>query len=155
MESWGCFGLKKDSQKQMPKIDFSKNGENTYFKTHNRLFFAHFFNRRRIWEPLLVIESLINMICGITSLQGRRWACMQSCRRGHNCSSSSVQVLHSLISYYLPTTQWIVDTLICLASTLFKLCSKLSTESEFYLCWDVTFVKSFAKYALPKTFLAF
>ena len=37
----------------MPKIDFSKKGENTYFKTHNRLFFAYFFNRRPIWEPLL------------------------------------------------------------------------------------------------------
>ena len=31
------FWVKKDSQKQMPKIDFSKKGENTYFKTHNRL----------------------------------------------------------------------------------------------------------------------
>ena len=37
----------------MPKIDFSKTGENTYFKTHNRLFFGYFFNRRPIWEPLL------------------------------------------------------------------------------------------------------
>ena len=46
------FWVKKDSQKQMPKIDFSKKGENTYFKTHNRLFFAYFFNRRPIWEPL-------------------------------------------------------------------------------------------------------
>ena len=59
MESWGCFGLKKDSQKQMPKIDFSKKGENTYFKTHNRLFFAYFFNRRRIWEALSFIFSLL------------------------------------------------------------------------------------------------
>ena len=25
------FWVKKDSQKQMPKIDFSKKGENTYF----------------------------------------------------------------------------------------------------------------------------
>ena len=55
MESWGCFGLKKDSQKQMPKIDFSKKGENTYFKTHNRLFFGYFFNRRPIWEALIYI----------------------------------------------------------------------------------------------------
>ena len=53
MESWGCFGLKKDSQKQMPKIDFSKKGENTYFKTHNRLFFGYFFNRQPIWEALV------------------------------------------------------------------------------------------------------
>ena len=45
--------MKKDSQKQMPKIDFSKKGENTYFKTHNRLFFGYFFNRRPIWEPLV------------------------------------------------------------------------------------------------------
>ena len=37
----------------MPKIDFSKKGENTYFKTHNRLFFGYFFNRRPIWEPLI------------------------------------------------------------------------------------------------------
>ena len=48
------FWVKKDSQKQMPKIDFSKKGENTYFKTHNRLFFAYFFNRRRIWEALVL-----------------------------------------------------------------------------------------------------
>ena len=47
------FWVKKDSQKQMPKIDFSKKGENTYLKTHNRLFFAYFFNRRRIWEALV------------------------------------------------------------------------------------------------------
>ena len=46
------FWIKNDSQKQMPKIDFSKKGETTYFKTHNRLFFGYFFNRRRIWEPL-------------------------------------------------------------------------------------------------------
>ena len=49
------FWVKKDSQKQMPKIDFSKKGENTYFKTHNRLFFGYFFNRRPIWEPLIII----------------------------------------------------------------------------------------------------
>ena len=49
------FWVKKDSQKQMPKIDFSKKGENTYFKTHNRLFFGYFFNRRRIWEALVKI----------------------------------------------------------------------------------------------------
>ena len=30
MEGWGCFGIKKDSQKQMPEIDFSKKGENDY-----------------------------------------------------------------------------------------------------------------------------
>ena len=47
------FWVKKDSQKQMPKIDFSKKGENTYFKTHNRLFFAYFFNRRPIWKALI------------------------------------------------------------------------------------------------------
>ena len=52
------FWVKKDSQKQMPKIDFSKKGENTYFKTHNRLFFAYFFNRRPIWEPLVTIGHL-------------------------------------------------------------------------------------------------
>ena len=46
------FWVKKDSQKQMPKTDFSKKRENTYFKTHNRLFFDYFFNRRRIWEAL-------------------------------------------------------------------------------------------------------
>ena len=46
------FWVKKDSQKQMPKIDFSKKGENTYFKTQNRLFFGYFFNRRPIWEAL-------------------------------------------------------------------------------------------------------
>ena len=38
----------------MPKIDFSQKGENTYFKTHNRLFFGYFFNRRPIWEPLIL-----------------------------------------------------------------------------------------------------
>ena len=48
------FWVKKDSQKQMPKIDFSKKGENTYFKTHNQLFFAYFFNRRPIWAPLFL-----------------------------------------------------------------------------------------------------
>ena len=53
------FWVKKDSQKQMPKIDFSKKGENTYFKTHNRLFFGYFFNRRPIWEPLVNIQFLI------------------------------------------------------------------------------------------------
>ena len=47
------FWVKKDSQKQMPKIDFSKKGENTHFKTHNRLFFGYFFNRRPIWEALV------------------------------------------------------------------------------------------------------
>ena len=45
------FWVKKDSQKQMPKIDFPKKGENTYFKTHNRLKNGYFFNRRPIWEP--------------------------------------------------------------------------------------------------------
>ena len=47
------------SQKQMPKIDFSKKGENTYFKTHNRLFFGYFFNRRPIWEPLLKMAQFL------------------------------------------------------------------------------------------------
>ena len=47
------FWVKKDSQKQMPKIDFSKKGENTYFKTHNRLKNGYFFNRRPIWEALI------------------------------------------------------------------------------------------------------
>ena len=51
------FWVKKDSQKQMPKIDFSKKGENTYFKTHNRLFFGYFFNRQPIWEALLDIHT--------------------------------------------------------------------------------------------------
>ena len=51
------FWVKKDSQKQMPKIDFSKKGENTYFKTHNRLFFGYFFNRRPIWEPLVMGQT--------------------------------------------------------------------------------------------------
>ena len=46
------FWVKKDSQKQMPKIDFSKKGENTYFKTHNRFSNAYFYNRRSIWEAL-------------------------------------------------------------------------------------------------------
>ena len=50
------FWVKKDSQKQMPKIDFSKKGENTYFKTHNRLFFGYFFNRRLIWEALVIMS---------------------------------------------------------------------------------------------------
>ena len=47
------FWVKKDSQKQMLKNDFSKKGENTYFETHNRLKNAYFYNRRPIWEPLL------------------------------------------------------------------------------------------------------
>ena len=58
--------MKKDSQKQMPKIDFSKKGENTYFKTHDRLFFAYFFNRRPIREPLkftLISFMLVEKIC--------------------------------------------------------------------------------------------
>ena len=58
----GMFWVKKDSQKQMPKIDFSKKGENTYFKTHNRLFFGYFFNRRPIWEPLI---TTLYSICTI------------------------------------------------------------------------------------------
>ena len=53
------FWVKKDSQKQMPKIDFSKKGENTYFKTHNRLFFGYFFNRRPIWEALIFTGRLL------------------------------------------------------------------------------------------------
>ena len=55
------FWVKKDSQKQMPKIDFSKKGENTYFKTHNRLFFAYFFNRRRIWEALQITRPFLRI----------------------------------------------------------------------------------------------
>ena len=58
------FWVKKDSQKQMPKIDFSKKGENTYFKTHNRLFFAYFFNRRPIWEPLVNQLLSNDKLCG-------------------------------------------------------------------------------------------
>ena len=50
------FWVKKGSQKQMRKIDFSKKGENTYFKTHNRLFFGYFFNRQPIWEALVGID---------------------------------------------------------------------------------------------------
>ena len=42
------FWIKNDSQKQMPKIDFSKKGENDYFKTQNRFLKAYFFNRRPI-----------------------------------------------------------------------------------------------------------
>ena len=47
------FWVKKDSQKQMPKIDFSKKGENTYFEAHNRFKNAYFYNQRPIWEPLV------------------------------------------------------------------------------------------------------
>ena len=50
------FWIKKDSQKQLPKIDFSKKGENTYFETHNQLKNAYFYNRRPIWEPLIFIK---------------------------------------------------------------------------------------------------
>ena len=51
------FWVKNDSQKQMPKIDFSKKGENTYFKTHNRFKKAYFYNRRPIWEALIIMQK--------------------------------------------------------------------------------------------------
>ena len=134
------------------ELDIINHHPSLTLRFMNIMQFSHFAPLETICYSIIDQHNLWNYKAGGGHVS--MWA-MQSYRRGHNFSSSSVQVLHSLISYYLPTTQWIVDTLICLASTLFKLCSKLSTESEFYLCWDVTFVKSFAKYALPKTFLAF
>ena len=49
------FWIKNDSQKQMPKIDFSKKGENDYFKTQNRFLKAYFFNRRPICSTLVLV----------------------------------------------------------------------------------------------------
>ena len=64
------FWVKKDSQKQMPKIDFPKKGENTYFKTHNRLKNGYFFNRRPFWEALNIIYySFVLSIQGLRSLR--------------------------------------------------------------------------------------
>ena len=121
----------------------------------NTMQFSHFAPLETICYWIIDQHNLWNYNWQVYKAGGRNvsFGAMQNCRAGTQLQQQPVcRGLHTLISYYLPTTQWI---LICLSYTLFKLCSKLSTESEFYLCWDVTFVKSFAKYALPKTFLAF
>ena len=46
------FWVKKDSQKQMQNIDFSKKGENTSFKTQNHFCNAYFYNRQPICSTL-------------------------------------------------------------------------------------------------------
>ena len=54
----------------MPKIDFSKKGENDYFKTQNRFFKAYFCNRQPICSTLV---ERVERVERVEIVEGFHW----------------------------------------------------------------------------------